>query len=602
MNKFFNKENVLDILKEYERGEKNSALKKMKRYIKYNKKDFVTLYNYSVMLDKAGKKEEAINNYKIVLKNDPKNWRAISNLYLAYFDQQEFSESLILADRLLELKPNDQPTLRDKAHIQFYLNELNEAKKNVEASIKLNPKDYIALNVLGMILDKMGLFSEAKKVYLSAIKIKQNYYPTYSNLGKTYLELMDPTNAIKILELGIKINPGFVNAYNNLGTAYNKIGEYKKAIEIYLKILEKNPEHKDVNSNLALSYFNNKNYIQAEKYFLKTNKINPNDMNFKKNFAHFLLYKKDYSRAWHYWDERLNKDEYYINRNWKNKIRKFVFTGSELKKGDKLLIIKEQGIGDEILYSTIYKDLINQFPDCLIETEERLISLFKRSYSAEKNIIPFLSLSNDSVNLKKFDKVIFAGSLGKFFRKDVNDFSSKSYLEPLKENVGYVSSLLNQYKGIKIGLSWKSKREFYGEGKSININDFESLLTIPNSHFINLQYGNIDEDLKQIINNDKFNLLTLKNIDLMNDFEKISALLRSLDLFITVSNSTAHLAGALNVPTILIKPKSFAIFHYWNQSESKTPWYDSIELVEQSESMDIMFNNIKEIIFSKFNL
>ena len=93
-------------------------------------------------------------------------------------------------------------------------------------------------------------------------------------------------------------------------------------------------------------------------------------------------------------------------------------------------------------------------------------------------------------------------------------------------------------------------------------------------------------------------LITLDNIDLKNDFEKISALLCSLDLFITVSNSTAHLAGALNVPTILVKPRSFAIFHYWNQPKNSTPWYSSIKLLEQTSNKENLFSNLKKIILN----
>ena len=41
-------------------------------------------------------------------------------------------------------------------------------------------------------------------------------------------------------------------------------------------------------------------------------------------------------------------------------------------------------------------------------------------------------------------------------------------------------------------------------------------------------------------------------------------LLKNLDLFITVSNSTAHFAGALGIPTILICPKKSSTYYYWN--------------------------------------
>jgi len=85
--------------------------------------------------------------------------------------------------------------------------------------------------------------------------------------------------------------------------------------------------------------------------------------------------------------------------------------------------------------------------------------------------------------------------------------------------------------------------------------------------------------------------------DLYNDFEQISCLLKNLDLFISVSNTTAHLAGALNVPTWLIKPKSNAIFHYWNQPNSICPWYPSIKLIDQNNNL---IKNLKEDLVNFF--
>ena len=74
-------------------------------------------------------------------------------------------------------------------------------------------------------------------------------------------------------------------------------------------------------------------------------------------------------------------------------------------------------------------------------------------------------------------------------------------------------------------------------------------------------------------------------------------MLKNLDLFITVSNSTAHLAGALNVNTILIKPFNHATFFYWDQSTNKTPWYPSIDLVDGDIISDK--NKFIELIYSK---
>ena len=77
--------------------------------------------------------------------------------------------------------------------------------------------------------------------------------------------------------------------------------------------------------------------------------------------------------------------------------------------------------------------------------------------------------------------------------------------------------------------------------------------------------------------------MNIEDLDLYNDFEGIASLLKSLDIFITVSNSTAHLAGSLGVKTLLIKPDNYALFHYWNQKNNKTPWYNSVELIEREK-------------------
>ena len=79
----------------------------------------------------------------------------------------------------------------------------------------------------------------------------------------------------------------------------------------------------------------------------------------------------------------------------------------------------------------------------------------------------------------------------------------------------------------------------------------------------------------------KINLLDIEGLDFYNDFEGIASLLKSLDVFVTISNSTAHLAGALGVKTILIKPENFAVFHYWNQKTDNTPWYNSVSLIDK---------------------
>ena len=38
-----------------------------------------------------------------------------------------------------------------------------------------------------------------------------------------------------------------------------------------------------------------------------------------------------------------------------------------------------------------------------------------------------------------------------------------------------------------------------------------------------------------------------------------------------------------DIPEILIKPKNFAVFHYWNQKTDYTPWYNSVKLIDKKD-------------------
>ena len=588
------------ILQDFQKGLVKESIIKIKDYIKRFPKDLTAKYNYAIILEKKNKKIEASTLYKHILKKNPNHWQSLTNLYLFYFNDSNYLDALPLVEKIIELKPNYQPALRDHAHILYRLNKLDIALKKILLSVKLNPKDHIALNVMGMIYSGLKDTKTSKKIYEQAISLKPSYAPSYSNMAKSLIEENNRNPAVKYLKKCLELDPNFREGINNLANIYSTSGNPKKAIPLYLKILNKNEKDPEINLNIAIAYFFEKNYDLAEKYFKISEQLIPNDDKFKKNYSLFLLFKQDYKKAWEIGDGRLKLQEYTLPGTWLDNFKNKIWQGEEIKSNHKVLIIKEQGIGDEILYSTMYSEALKFFPNCKIETEERLLSLFKRSYHNE-NIIPIYSISNNKKKVEKFDKIIFSASLTRFFRNSKTDFLKKTAIKINQELCKEISNdltILSKKK--KIGIAWKSRREFLGEGKSINIETFLPILELNTDFdFINLQYGEIGEDLEKL---NKYNIkLKSLKIDLFNDFEKIAALLKNIDLFITVSNSTAHLAGALNVPTWLIKPRTFALFHYWNQPSSCCPWYPCIRLIEQGVNNHDLFEKLKEDVIKFLN-
>ena len=222
-----------------------------------------------------------------------------------------------------------------------------------------------------------------------------------------------------------------------------------------------------------------------------------------------------------------------------------------------VLVIREQGAGDEILYGSMYNDIINLNNNVKIEVDNRLLKLFKRSFGSKNNFVSENKLSQNKKSLKKIDRLIFAGSLGRIFRNQKNDFpKNNQYLFPDKQIVKTIKSRLNTInKKPKIGISWISKNKKFGKGKSMDLISLLPILNKKKASFVNLQYGDTSEEIDNFNNETGINIIDLKDIDKFNDFESLAALLESLDLLITVSNTTAHLAGAIGKETWVMAPK-----------------------------------------------
>ena len=120
-----------------------------------------------------------------------------------------------------------------------------------------------------------------------------------------------------------------------------------------------------------------------------------------------------------------------------------------------------------------------------------------------------------------------------------------------------------------------------------------------NRLIINLQYGDIDSDKKYIFEQNKY-LELFSDLDLFNDIESCMGLLKNLDLFITVSNSTAHFAGALGIPTILICPRKSSTYYYWNTQTGSSIWYKNIKVLGIEKSISLFIIIFGSLLFKAF--
>ena len=226
----------------------------------------------------------------------------------------------------------------------------------------------------------------------------------------------------------------------------------------------------------------------------------------------------------------------------------------------------------------------------VFECEPRLVPLFRRSFP-KVTVVPCTDPPDPAIDDASPDLHCPSGSLGRWLRPNLDSFAQTSaYLVADARQVEPLLNLLQDRFGQKkrIGVSWKSARAGFGVFKSSDLAaDWKLVLgSVPDAVFVSLQYGNVkgvldraNQSLGVIIHNDL-------GIDVSWDMDGLAALISRLDLVITTSNTTAHLAGALGVPTWVLVPRGPARLWYWFDGDPKSLWYPDVTLYWQDTPGD----------------
>jgi ADP-heptose:LPS heptosyltransferase len=247
---------------------------------------------------------------------------------------------------------------------------------------------------------------------------------------------------------------------------------------------------------------------------------------------------------------------------------------------DSLIVIGEQGLGDQIFFTSMLPDLAKQVPGATVCVEPRLVPLFKRSIPALNFISP------DKLDGNQFDAQIYLGSLGKIYRKNTESLSAiqSSYLVADAARSAELRTKLKNPEKLICGVSWLSKNADHGEGKSLSLEALHPVLQLAGFEFVNLQYGDTTEERDAFVQQHGVSIHHFDEIDNHNDLDGLAALIDACDIVVTVSSTTAHLAAALGKPVLVMLPNNDALFWYWHRDSHTTPWYPSARLFRRSDS------------------
>lgn len=212
--------------------------------------------------------------------------------------------------------------------------------------------------------------------------------------------------------------------------------------------------------------------------------------------------------------------------------------------GKRLFAWREQGVGDEILFSSCFNDLVATGAEMVVSCDHRLVSLFSRSFPS----IRFVA-AGQGVG-RSFDYHAPMGSLPGFTRRTLADFTiarTKAWLRPDPAATEIWRERLNALpRGLRIGLAWKSGLLTSDRRASYTaLINWLPLLEKANINIINLQYGDCEEEIRHVEQKCGKVIWRWPDLDLKNDFEQTAALVSELDLVICPATAIGELAAAL---------------------------------------------------------
>jgi tetratricopeptide (TPR) repeat protein len=506
-----------------------------------------------------------------------------------------FSVAISHLNDLIAVNPNEMKylILRGEAHLRIenYEAGLIDYAKVVE----VENKNITALVNFAAALIRCNKQSDAKDVLEYVLELDPDSFDAHINLCNVYQTLGKSEECLKLSLKAIGIRPGSYVAYNNLGTALSDLNLIDEAREAFITANLIEPNYVSTIINLAQLEIKTSNHIRGIELFesaLTLNNITDNESELVRYYLGYAyLYIGDLARGWDYYEYGFGS---LLPAGSRRSNRKFVeprWSGEPLDN-QVLLVWREQGLGDEIEFATCLHDVAQAGLNVVLECEPRLVNIFKRTFPtfkvrAESVRADFFPITQD------FDIQCPIGSLPRIYRRSIDSFDKElTPLVLLASSVNEFRRRLSGHVGRRlIGICWRSG--LFSVIRNLNytaLSDWKELLSQPDFQFVNLQYGDCENEIVQIEDALGIQILRWPDLNLKNDLENVLGLIKNLDAVVTVGTAVSSLAASCDVPTYWLAHQSWVMLG----QKKRYPWYKCVFPLVAGEN-EHLAENIKRI-------
>lgn len=451
---------------------------------------------------------------------------------------------------------------------------LAEAQPLYRKALTVLPRTPDLLADYGRLAEKLGDWDTAERVW-ARFDATAPARPRTDRRGLALAQLGRFAEGIEVLEAYHKRYPDDADSLLNLAVCYNRMLRDDEAIRTLRHAIAIKPDLQQAWESLVVMLINDGRREEAGALLGEALERFPDNPELRYALLEHKLKSLDFAGGFDLFDARWGTG--YVGMA-VNLPTERLWDGTPFE--GRLVVRAEQGVGDELLYSGMFADLLARHADTVIECDPRLLPLFARSFP-QGTFVSREAPPDDPLR-SRFDRQCIAGDLNRWLRRSPADCSARAgWLRPDAERRDALRTDYRQQYGsaLRVGLSWRSRHPANGPAKSLTLEMLRPLLTLPGIRFFSLQYGTeAREEAERFTREHGIPVHIEPTVDPTADLDGLAAQIDAMDLVVSTSNTTVHLAGALGVPTWIMLQRDHGLCWYWAYEGEQVPWYPSVRL------------------------
>jgi tetratricopeptide (TPR) repeat protein len=461
-----------------------------------------------------------------------------------------------------------------------------------ESALQLSPENPDLANDLGRLAYLMGMKDVAEKLFARYLLSCPGSTDAANNLATAQRDQLRFDEAIETIRPVLYAEPSCSMLWNTLGTIMMEQGEIDQAVLFFDEALthqEGFAKARYNRGNAKLALGDTAGALADCEAAIPGVVVGAEVTMMKLARSSMLIASGDLGQGWDAYEIRLDPDF--------GDVTHFLCdmpmcSPQDDLRGKRVLVVGEQGLGDEVLFANTLPDLVESLgPDgqLSIAVEQRLIPLFQRSFpGATVGRHDTYKVDHHTARIVKwamepetFDLWTPMASLLRRYRRSVDAFPSRpNYLKADPERIAYWRGLLAEAgPGPKVGVVWKSMIKDSGRIRHFSpFEQWSAVFATPGVRFVNLQYGDCAEELQEARERFGVDVWTPPGIDLKDDLDDVAALTCALDLSIGPANATTNIGAACGAPVWLISTPGA-----WPRLGTDCyPWYPQVRVFAPS--------------------